>query len=173
MRTTMTKLGAALLIIGAVWLTATAARADVKSCLATAKATFSGCKTGCKNAFLDDRANCKGITPGCLSDCIDQRTTCLDNADATLNSCLASCQPTIDTGKATCRDAQHCNCGGPSNPCGFNQCYIDCLDPYEQVAFSCRDSCRNTFQLGGGPAAEAACRSAFKDCIAAPECQAQ
>ena len=164
----MTRLGAALLL-GAVWLTATTARADVKSCLQSAKSTYTGCNTGCKNAFLDDRANCKGITPGCLSDCIDARDTCLAAADATLDACVNACQPLLDNGKASCKTS--CGCGGSGNPCGFNSCYVKCLDPYEQIAFSCRDDCHNQFQLGGGPAAEAACQQAFKDCIAAPECQ--
>jgi hypothetical protein len=158
-----------MLMVGAMWLTATVVRADVKSCLKTAGSTYKGCKTGCQNAFLDDRANCKGVAPGCLSACIDARTTCLDAADASLNTCLATCDPIVANGKATCKTS--CGCGGSSNPCAFDTCYVHCLDPYEQIAFSCRDNCRNQFQLGGGPAAEAACRTQFKSCVGA--CPAQ
>src|SRR5579883_551023 len=137
MRRAMMKTLGAALLLGALWLTA--ARADVKSCLQAAKNTYAGCKTGCKNAFLDDRANCKNIEPGCLSACLDARATC----------------------------QSQCGCGGSGNPCGFNPCYVHCLDPYEQLRFSCKDACRNQWQLSGGPAAETACRTQFHACVAA------
>jgi hypothetical protein len=160
----MKTLGAALLL-GALWLTA--ARADVKSCLQAAKNTYAGCKTGCKNAFLDDRANCRNIEPGCLSACLDARETCLANADAPLEACIAQngCDAIVTNAKPTCQS--QCGCGGPGNPCGFNACYVRCLDPYEQLKFSCKDACRNQWQLSGGPAAETACRTQFHTCVAA------
>jgi hypothetical protein len=164
-KTTMKTLAA--LLLGALWLTAPAARADVKSCLRDAKNTYAGCQTGCKNAFHDDVANCKGIAPGCLSACIDAREACLTNAEAPLADCIAQngCDAIVENAKPTCRS--QCGCGGAGNPCGFNACYVRCLDPYEQLRFSCKDSCRNQWQLNGGPTAENQCRSAFRACTAA------
>jgi hypothetical protein len=159
----MTKLSATLLI-GAIWLTATTARAD-QACLQSAKSVFAGCKTGCKNAFLDDRANCKGVTPGCLSACIDTRDSCISGAEASLESCEAACDPIVANAKPTCK--AQCGCDAPANPCRFDPCYVHCLDPYEQIRFSCRDDCRNQFQLNGGPAAVAQCKTDFHACVAA------
>ena len=45
--------------------------------------------------------------------------------------------------------------------------YVHCLDPYEQLGFTCRDNCRNLWQLSGGPAAVNACQSQFHDCVKA------
>jgi hypothetical protein len=161
----MKTLGAALLL-GAVWLIPGTVRAD-STCVANAKTAFKGCLTGCKNAFIDDRANCRNIAPGCLSACIDTRDTCLTAADAPLEACYATnaCDAIVTNARPGCQT--QCGCGGAGNPCGFNACFVKCLDPYEQLRFTCRDECRNQWQLNGGPTAENTCRTQFQTCVQA------
>ena len=82
-----------------------------------------------------------------------------------LDTCLAqnNCAGVVDNGRATCK--AQVGCGAPQDPCGFNPDYVHCLDPYEQLGFTCRDNCRNLWQVGGGPQAVAACQSQFHDCV--------
>ena len=152
-------MGALLLAIG------TPARADVKSCVQDARTTFNACKQGCKSDYVDARAACRGVEPGCFAACIDAREACITSATASLDACLAQndCAGVVDNGRAVCKS--QVGCGAPQDPCGFNTAYVHCLDPYEQLTFTCRDNCHNVWQAGGGPTAVAACRTAFHDCV--------
>ena len=156
------------LLMGAAFLLAigTPARADT-TCLQDARSAYGACKASCKSDYQDARAGCRGVDPGCFGACIDARQTCTAQATASLDACLAqsNCAGIVDNGRATCK--AQVGCGAPQDPCGFNPAYVHCLDPYEQLGFTCRDSCRNTWQATGGPAAVAACQSAFHGCVKA------
>jgi len=152
-------MGASLLLA-----TGTPARADL-ACLQDAKTAFNACKASCKSDFIDARAGCRGVDPGCFAACIDARETCVANATASLDDCLAqnNCTSVVDNGRAICK--AQVGCGAPQDPCGFNPDYVHCLDPYEQLGFTCRDNCHNVWQANGGPTAVAACRTGFHTCV--------
>jgi hypothetical protein len=156
------------LLMGAAFLlaTGTPTRAD-NACLQDARSAFMDCKASCKSDYQDARAGCRGVDPGCFGACIDARETCTTNATASLDACLVQndCAGVVDKGRATCK--VQVGCGAPQDPCGFNPDYVHCLDPYEQLGFTCRDNCRNLWQVGGGPVAVKACESQFHDCVKA------
>ena len=52
-------------------------------------------------------------------------------------------------------------------PCGFDPDYVRCLDPYEQLGFTCRDNCRNLWQLNRWPRRGRRLPSQFHDCVKA------
>ena len=164
------------LLTGAVALFATTAMATDPACISSAHGAFVACKDVCKSDFLDAKAACKNVEPGCLSDCNAQRADCFAAAQAPLDACIAQngCAGIVGAygeggGRDVCK--AQAGCGGPGDPCGFNPTFVHCLDPYEQLAFACRDSCRNQWQLDGGPGDVAACRTAHRACVQA--CPAQ
>ena len=134
------------------------------TCRQQAKADYKSCKTDCRSDFTDARAACLGVSPGCFAACLDGRKECIDTAEQPLTDCLALCQPPLDAAKAACRT--QCGCGGSSNPCGFNPCFIGCVNPAEDVAFLCRNACRDAFRLNtAAQAAIAACKTGFRSCV--------
>ncbi len=119
--------------------------------------------SGARNAFRNEGERCRGMAPAGLSTCIDDRDTCITNAEASLKACIATdCSGIVANGRTVCQT--QCSCGGAGNPCGFNTCFVKCLDPYEQLRFTCTDNCHNVWQLSGGPAAVQACADAFTTC---------
>ncbi len=160
------------LLTGTVALLATTAMATDLACIDSAHGAFVACKTDCKTDFTDAKAACKNVTPGCLSDCNAQRSDCFAAAQAPLDDCIAQngCAGIVGAygdggGRDICK--ARVGCGGAGHSCAFNPAFITCLDPYEQLAFACRDSCRNSWQLSGGPGDVAACRTAHRACVQA------
>jgi hypothetical protein len=157
------------LLLGAA-LIATPALATDPACIAQAQADFATCKTNCKSDFIDAKAACRNISPGCLSQCNADRDSCIVAATASRDNCIAlnGCDGIVgqfgdNGGRDICK--AHVGCGGAGNPCGFNAQFISCLVPYEELAFVCRDNCRNLWQLGGGPGAVNACRATHHSCL--------
>jgi hypothetical protein len=134
-------------------------------CLMDATAQYKECKSGCQSDLTDARAACRNVTPGCFLACVDARADCETAAKLPLTSCLGTCETVLDTARAQCKQA--CGCGGSGNSCGFNPCYIGCLQTPETVAFDCRDTCQDAFALNtAAQQALAACASGFKTCLA-------
>jgi hypothetical protein len=155
----------ATLVLGASALVATRAFATDPACIHQAQQDLLGCKSGCKSDLTAAKADCKHIEVGCLSQCNADRDDCLQTAMQPLTDCITNdgCAAIVDDGRATCKT--QVGCGAPADPCGFNAAFVQCLDPYEQLAFTCRDNCRNLWQLNGGPGAVAACRAQHDTCV--------
>ena len=158
-----------LLIVAVTFLAtpASARRRSVAPCIVQATGTYMQCKRSCRADFVGDKAACLSIDPGCLSQCNLDRDACLAAATASLDACVVQngCTAIVDNGRTTCR--QQVGCGGATDPCTFNPQFVQCLDPYEQLAFTCRDSCKNLWQLNGGPTAVAACHTQHQACVRA------
>ena len=167
MRTLLTAL-----VVATIMLVPSASRAADIQCLFSASHAFRGCNAGCKSDFANARAACATVDPGCLSECDAGLTACIDAAQASLQSCLTEqgCGAIVGNfgdggGRDVCK--AQVGCGTAGDPCNFNHDFVLCLDPYEQRAFVCRDACQDAWQLSGGPAAVAACRTQEKTCLEA------
>jgi hypothetical protein len=135
-------------------------------CVKNARQDFKDCKTSCGEDFTNGKAICINKDPACFSSCQDGRDECLDTAEQSLNDCLDQCVPPLDAARATCRT--QCSCGAPADPCGFNPCFIGCMNPAQGVAFQCRNVCKDAFKLDtSAQDAIAACKTDFKSCVAA------
>ncbi len=136
----------------------------VSSCLKDAKNTFGECKNQCQTAFLDAKALCKNVSPGCFAACVDGRSACVDTAREPLTSCLDGCETTLQGHRHDCKASF--GCGGSSDPCSSNAAFIACMDPFQLVAFTCRDGCRDSFRLDvAAQAALKACTKGFNGCV--------
>jgi hypothetical protein len=133
-------------------------------CVAAARQDQKTCKLTCSQDFVNSKAICLNKDPACFSSCRDGRDECLDAAQQPLNDCLDQCVPALDTARSDCRT--QCSCGGPGAPCGFDPCFIGCMNPAQTVAFQCRNVCRDAFKLNtSAQAAVTACKDAFKSCF--------
>jgi hypothetical protein len=139
-------------------------RASGSGCITDAKNTYGECKSQCKSDFTDARGLCRGVSPGCFAACVDGRTACVDAARQPLTDCLTGCDNTLQQNRQTCK--ANCSCGGTTNPCNINACFIACMNPFQLQGFTCRDTCRDNFRLD--PAAQAAlkvCAKGFRGCV--------
>jgi hypothetical protein len=155
---------AATLILGFTWLAFPAGPVHAGECIRDAAQLFRECKADCRGDFLDAKAGCLNVTPGCYLACKEGKQECIADAEQPLTDCLALCEPPLEAARAGCRTA--CGCGGPGNRCGFNPCFIGCVDPAQATAFACRDTCRDAFKLNtAAQAALAACKTGFRGCL--------
>jgi hypothetical protein len=137
---------------------------EAGQCAIDAKATYADCKSQCKSDFDDARGLCRGVSPGCFNACLDGRSACVDAARQPLTDCLAGCDSTLSQDRQTCKG--NCSCGGNSNPCNTNACFIACMNPPQLAAFTCRDACRDNFRLDtAAQLALKACANGFKTCV--------
>ena len=135
-------------------------------CMHDAKSTFNDCKSSCKSDLLDARAGCANVSTGCFLACLEGKQECIDSVEQPLNDCITACNAPLVTARANCQTTT-CGCGGANNPCGFNQCYVECLDPAQNTAFACRNTCKDNFKLDmSAQQALAACKTGFKACVA-------
>ncbi len=135
-------------------------------CILDARHTYVDCKAGCTSDFLDAKALCRGVSPGCFAACSDGRAECLTAARLPLTTCLDGCQNTLKQERQSCKAT--CGCGGTTNPCTSDSCFIACMDPFQLDAFVCRDGCRDTFRLDTvAQQALKACAIGFKACAQA------
>ena len=154
------------LIVGLACTVLASLQAQAGQCFRDAKSTFRECKSSCKTDLLDDKAGCLNVTPGCFLACRDGKSECIADAEQPLTDCIAGCNAPLDQARTDCKG--QCGCGAPDNRCGFNPCYVQCLDPFQATAFSCRDGCRDTFKLdANAQALIAACKTGFKACVGA------
>lgn len=138
---------------------------EAGQCGTDAKATYADCKSQCKSDFDDARGLCRGVSPGCFEACVDGRSACVDAARQPLTDCLAGCESTLSQDRQTCKGPP-CNCGGSSNPCNVNACFIACMNTPQLNGFICRDGCRDTFRLNtDAQAALKACAKGFRGCV--------
>jgi hypothetical protein len=153
----------AALLVGIVSFTS-APQVCAGQCMRDAKSTFSGCKTSCKSDFLDARAGCANVSTGCFLACLDGKQQCIGDVEQPLNDCITACNAPLDAARASCKTS--CGCGGTNDPCGFNPCYVHCLDLAQSTAFTCRDGCKGTFKLDmTAQQALVACKTGFKTCV--------
>jgi hypothetical protein len=156
------------LVVGlaiATW-TSGAWAGSVAQCLRDARSTLKTCRDACTSDFLDTKAGCFNVQTGCFLGCKDGKTECLDDATKPLTDCLAVCDGPLDAARASCKAS--CGCGGVTDRCGFNPCFIGCMNGPQTIAFQCRDTCRGAFRLNtSAQAALAACRTAFQSCVQA------
>jgi len=157
---------AAYLIAAVVCVVSLRVPADAGQCFRDAKATFGTCKSGCKSDLLDAKAGCLNVTPGCFLACVDGKDECINDAEQPLTTCIDACNVPLDQARTDCKN--QCGCGAPNNRCGFNPCYVSCIDPAQATAFTCRDGCKDTFKLDLQAQANlAACKTGFKACLGA------
>jgi len=153
----------AALLLGVVGF-ASAPRVCAGQCMNDAKSAFTGCKTSCKSDFIDARAGCADVSTGCFLACLDGKQECIGAVELPLNDCITTCNAPLDAARANCQTT--CGCGGTNDPCGFNPCYVQCLDPAQSTAFSCRDGCKDTFKLNmTDQQALVACKTGFTACL--------
>lgn len=140
------------------------ATGGVKSCITDAKNTFVECKAQCTGDFNDARALCRGVAPGCFAACLEGRSDCVTAARQPLTLCLQGCEDTLSQHRQACKAS--CACGGSTDPCSTNACFIACMNPFQLDAFTCRDGCRDSFRLDtNAQAALKACAKGFKACV--------
>jgi hypothetical protein len=134
-------------------------------CMHDAKSTFTDCKNSCKSDLLDARAGCANVSTGCFLACLDGKQECIATVEQPLNDCITTCDAPLDAARTSCKAS--CGCGGTTDPCGFNSCYVLCLDPAQNTAFSCRNVCKDNFKLDtSAQQALAACKTGFNACVA-------
>src|SRR5262245_64638548 len=114
-------------------------------CIEDARAALKECRTGCASDAQTARDICRGHDSACAQTCRDGRDECTSPSQQILTDCLATCDPPLDVARATCKS--QCACGGADHPCGFDACYIGCLNPAQSTAFQCRNACRDAFRL--------------------------
>jgi hypothetical protein len=155
------------LIVGIVGFVQPPGRAHASECVVDARQDYRECKDSCKGDFLNAKAACRGVSPGCYLACRDGKLECIATAEQSLTSCLDTCKPPLVQARHDCKVS--CNCGNvnvPDDGCGFNPCYIDCINPAQAAAFTCRDNCRDAFRSDPDNQANIeACRSGFRACL--------
>src|SRR5262249_55965221 len=124
----------AVLIAGVAWAVF-APHVQAGECLRDAKSTFTDCKVSCKSDLLEGRSSWANVSTGCFLACRDGKLECINDVEQPLNDCIATCNGPLDAGRASCQST--CGCGTADNRCGFNECYVHCVDPYQSTAFSC------------------------------------
>lgn len=157
------------LSLGVAWGLAGTASADdaTRMCLMKARDAFQQCRTTCTNDFKVAVSVCRNVDPACAETCRGGLEECRAPILQGLEDCLGVCKPPLESAKSDCK--AQCGCGGASgHPCGFDPCFIGCVNPAETTAFQCRDACRDAFQLNStAQAALKACQDQFKACIKA------
>ena len=148
------------LLIGGLALAATAAVADQPSgraCANAARQAVLSCREQCTETFRDAKFECKDVEPACGRTCLGTRETCVETALQPLVDCLGGCRDALATAKNDCQ-----------TQCGEDSACLDaCIDQAQVTAFTCRDTCKETFETGGGEAAVDQCRDDFKACVRA------
>jgi hypothetical protein len=153
----------AILVVGMVGVVSVP-QVRAGECLHAAKSDFTVCKDSCKSDLLDARAGCANVDTGCFLACRDGKLECIGVVEQPLNDCITMCDAPLDAARASCKTM--CSCGGAGNLCGFNPCYVRCLDPFQSTAFSCRDGCKGNFKLDTTTQqALIACKTGFKACL--------
>jgi len=137
--------------------TATAVTASGGACLLQARDELRSCSAECVNDFRNERFTCRNVEPGCGRECLGHRESCIETAGLPLVECLAGCQGTLAEAKAACVTT----CGGDA------ACLDTCTDAAQVDAFTCRDDCRESFRMSGGPTEIEACRASFRECVRA------
>jgi len=179
------------LLAGATALLMATGAGAVNQCKMDAQNAFQDCKDACREQFVAAKLTCKNVDPECGSACLSGRHACRAAVDnilstgqlppppsptppATLTDCSGgtnACDAALLLGRQGCwlqycAQNQTCNSCGDANITDHNACY-ECVDPFQVIAFSCRDTCRDSFRQNSIVKQDKAlCQTSFKSCIA-------
>ena len=155
-------------------------RAD-EACKHEAKQAYHECKQLCHDDFVAAKLICRNVDPECGSACVGARHTCAQDVedilatgqlpDGMLANCPGgtnACDAALLQARQACW-AQYCASGQTCTSCKDTtdapSCY-ECIDPAQLTAFSCRDTCRDSFRQDATvQAMKGLCKSTFKTCI--------
>jgi hypothetical protein len=138
---------------------------DVENILDTGIVAKGGCASDTSKKCVQD-GDCAG--EGATGPCNNPPPTTLNNCPTGTNGCNAALQQARETCWAqNCAPGQTCSSCSDSNITSMSAC-LECIDPAQLTAFSCRDTCRDSFRLNGVVQSEKAlCKSTFRSCIKA------
>ena len=169
---------AALLMAGATSVSA------MSTCVKDARQALQDCRQSCQDTFTAAKLTCQNVDPTCGEACLQGRGTCLAGVaqilatgqlpgGGSLANCTggtAACDAALQQDRQGCW-AQYCASGQTCSSCAQTtdptSCY-ECVDPFQVTAFSCRDTCRDSFRQDATVKfAKGQCKSTFQSCIKA------
>lgn len=154
----------------------------VNQCVTDARNAYKDCRQSCQDDFTAAKLTCRNIAPACGEACLQGRRTCTQGVQQILKTgqlpggnTLANCASGTDGCDAALLQArqacwaQFCATGQTCTSCAQTTDQVscwECIDPAQLTAFSCRDTCRDSFRLD--PTVQAMkdlCKSSFKSCV--------
>ncbi len=122
---------------------------DPKQCKRDGKAAYKTCGADCREDFQVQKDACRNLDHACVEQCRSDRETCKDPVRATLDAAIALCNEALAPHVQACKNAYPV---GPDRDA--------CINPWQVIAFVCRDDAREAAKPG-----KQACRAAFQICL--------
>jgi len=154
----------------------------INQCVNDARQAYKDCRQSCQDDFTAARLTCRNIAPACGEACLQGRQTCVAGVEQilqtgqlpggnTLENCASGtngCDAALLQARQACW-AQFCAPGQTCTSCAQTtdkaSCW-ECIDPAQLTAFSCRDTCGDSFRLDSTvQAMQALCKNSFKSCV--------